>query len=1118
MNPARGAAKLIEGEGAQLRCGRWLRRGGALAVFLVFAFPLLAQTGAGSLRVLVEDSSGAPVTGASVQVRDTATNATRNQASNAGGYAVFSSLERGTYEVDVSNPGFSKLSITAVTLNVNQNLEVMARLTVAGVTSTVRVEANALALQTASASVGTTVTGEEVVSLPLAQRRYTDLTLLAPGATTSTDSTSIRGPGWFVVNGTRSTMNNYLLDGMDNNNNTHNDQSRSAEVLQPPPDALSEFQVLTGNYSAQYGRAAGAVIIASLKSGSNQLHGSAWEFNRITSLAANSWLSNHTPGAGKDRLTWNQPGGTLGGPIIKNKLFYFGYFEYFNSTAYSSLTGTVPTEAMHSGDYSSLTTQLVDPNTNLPYTDNHIPTSEIDPLGQKVINLYPAPNQPGTVGSGGHIANNYGASVPLSDISKRGGVRMDYDLSQRHHISGRYGYNKDDTFQTNLLPGLADSGAQFGGGELAQNQAGQVGWTYIISPTVVNVARFESNFTDATFINATSGMQSGTEFGFVGLPPSLDNVKSLPGFTFTNYNDMGTGPYRPQFHNPWLYEASDSLSLSKGAHTLQMGFDYQMHQDNYVDLHNRTVSYNFSGNYTGDASADLLLGMPQSVQGETYYQAHERQQISAAYIQDDWRIRRNLTLNLGLRYVYFTPYYGVGSSNVNFDYVTKRLQVGPGLPLIYGAERAFNRYTQHPERDNFAPRLGFSYQISPKYVVRGGFGIFYDGTDIQGTTYDLLVNAPNVYPITLQRIGNGPAPLILSHPFPADFLDTSTIPASTLSWHAFAPDYHAGAVDAWNVSWEALLGSNSTFTVAYVGNRSHNEEMGFVGNNSPFGLDGSVQANRPYPQFGSINSLDYLGASRYDSLQVKFVRRVRRGFTTLLAYTYADGSDNVDDFGSTGSVGVQVVNQTPTGPVPVLTGPYGVVGPQTEVSHNRVTDAYVWQLPVGQGESIGRNMPRAANAVIGNWSVSGIVTVQSGLPFSTTLSSSGVNPATGKSYQYFSNEGGSVRPNCSGNLTTGKISQWLNPAAFQVPTVNTPGDCGRNSAWGPGLVNWDSSFAKSIHIREHSSVIIRADFFNIFNHPNFSTPAATFGAAGFGVITSTVNNPRQTQLSVKYLF
>lgn len=1112
-------AKPING-GMRPLCAKWFRWAGALALSLVFTPPLLAQTGAGMLRVVVEDTSGAAVAGASVQVRDTATSVIRTQKSNTEGYAVFSPIDRGTYDVDVSNPGFSNVSIKAVTIDVNQNREVVARLSVAAVTSTVQVEATAVALQTASSSVSTTVTGNEIVALPLAQRRYTDLTLLAPGATTSTDNTSIRGPGWLVVNGTRSTMNNYLLDGMDNNNNTHNDQSRSAEVIAPAPDALSEFQVLTGNYSAQYGRAAGAVIIASIKSGSNHIHGSVWEFNRITALAANSWLSNHTAGAGKDQLTWNQPGATLGGPIIKNKLFYFGDFEYFNSTAYSSLTATVPTEAMHAGDFSSLTTHLLNPSTGQHYANNQIPTADIDPLGQKVMNLYPLPNEAGETGAGGQTANNYGGSIPLTDTSKRGDVRLDYYASQAQHFSGRYSYNNDDEYQTVLFPGIADSGDEFGGSELARNQTGAVGWTDIISPTLVNVLRLQANFTDSSFVNATHGMKSGTQFGFVGLPASLDSVGSLPRFDFSSYNSLGTGPWRPQYDNPWAYEANDNLSLTSGAQTLQIGFDYQIKQGNWVDLQNRTVAYSFSGDYTGDATADLLLGMPQSVGGETFFEAHERQQITAAYVQDDWKVRRNLTLNLGVRYSYFSPPYGVGGHpSINFDYATQRLQIGPGGPLVYGAERAFNRYTLHPEYTDFSPRLGFAYQISSKFAVHAGFGIFYDGVDISGTDPDLLLNPPNTYPITLQRIGNGPAPLILSQPFPANFLDTSAIDSSTLSLRTWTPNFHAGAVDQWNVSWEALLSPNTTLSVAYVGNRSHNERLTPGANNAPFGVDGSIQANRPFPQWGSMEYLTYLGASQYNSLQVNLTRRVAKGFSILLAYTYARAYDNMDAFGSSGSTGIEVVNQKPgTAPVPVLTGPYGVWGPQTEVSHNRFTAAYVWNLPVGRGKTLGSSMPRALDAVIGNWKVSGIITAQSGLPFSVSLARTGVDPATGQNYSYYQNEGNGLRPDCSDNLTTGNISQWLNPAAFQVPTVHTPGNCGRNSAWGPGLFNWDFSLAKQIPVTEGSSVSIRADFFNIFNHPNFRSPAATFGRSGFGVITSTVNNPRQTQLSVKYSF
>jgi hypothetical protein len=1067
----------------------------------------------------------------------------------------------------VTQQGYGVIKISAVTIDVNQIREVTAQLKVANAATTVEIQASAVALQTEDASQGAVVTANEIVNLPLAERRYTDLTLLAPGATTSTDATNTRGTDWFVVNGTRSTMNNYLLDGMDNNNGTHNDQSRSAEIIAPPPDGIAEFQVLTDNPTALYGRAAGAVVIASTKSGTNNLHGAAWEFNRETALAANSWLSDHNH-AGKDQLTWNQPGGAIGGPIIKNKLFYFGDYEYLTSTAYSSLLGTVPVVSTPAGlggnvngDYSNLKIQLYDPNTGAAIPGNvfkNDPNLTISTVGQDVMKLYPAPNLPGTFNSAGQPANNYGRSVALTNTLQKEDFRMDYYKGARNKFFGRYSINQDTTYQANVFPNpLADSGAQFGGPEYARNQSGAGGWTFIISPTKVNDLRFEYNNTGSSFTEASYGLESGTQFGFLGLPSSLDSVGSLPIMSISGYTSLGDGNYRPQYSNPWEIELNDNFSITKGAHTVQIGFDYRLKQDNLVDLSYRVVGTTFTGGFTGiginsgDASADLMLGLTASASAETFTFVHQRQQIPAVYIQDDWKLRRNFAVNFGMRYEYYTPEYGIGQyPNVNFDFITGQLEAGPGAPLTIGngagvtVVPASNRYAEQPDRASFGPKLGLSYQINDKFVARAGFGYYYDGEDMAGTTPLLTINPPNVYNITLQRVGTGtnvaaPTPWNISQPLTSNILNIKTVVSSTLAYNAFYPYAQVGRIEEWNAALQYLVSSSSTFTLGYVGNSSHGMRLAFDANDAPYGVDGSVQANRPYPLLNGIDTESYDGGSRYNSLQAEFEKRTNHGFSTLLAYTFNSAIDDTDDFGSTGSVGPEVVeNPAAADPYPVLTGPYGMWGPDTEVPRQTLKDSTVWVLPFGRGQRFGANMSRGLDYVVGGWSATGIFTRQTGLPFSVSLSSSGT--VGGVSYSSYSNTGGNSssnrdlnRPNCDvADITAGNRKtpdtpggSWLNPAAFSLPALNSsnkiaaPGVCPRNPVTGPGYVDWDQSFLKRIPIRENMSVEFHADLFNILNHPDFSTPSGTsFGASGFGHITTTVNTPRQIQLAAKFIF
>jgi len=1105
-----------------------------MAIVALLADPVFAQQDAGTLRVFVTDSTGAALGDASVKVTNVGTNAVSTQPANSDGYAVFAPTLRGTYLVNVSKDGFTTVQIANVTIDVNQNRQVEAKLKVANIASTVEVQAATQALQTEDASLATIVTGDQITTLPLAQRRYTDLALLAPGATESTNSTGQRGQGWFLVNGNRSTMNDFLLDGVDNNQNTHNMQSRSPQVVAPSPDALSEFKVQTSNYSAEFGRAAGAVVNASIKSGTNQIHGSAWEFYRGSATAANTWASNHI-GASKAPLSWNQPGGTLGGPIVKDKLFYFGDYEYLGSNNAAALIGTVPTGPMRNGDFSALKIRLTDPHTNAPFANyNMIPAGEIDKLGQKVMNLYPQPNLPGTVNSAGQPANNYGRNAPVNEVMSRFDIRIDYQRSRSNQFFGRYSFSQDNNDQEPIFPGLADGGNSSTTVQYARNQSGVGGWTHVFSASMVNELRVAYTNTAATFRNATFGTTSGTQFGFVGLPPSLDSIGSLPTFNMTNYSTFGTPKNTPQFHNPWAYEAIDNLTVVRGRHTMKFGMDYRIHQDNYVDVAQRVVAYTFQGLYAGDSEADLLLGMPQSVAGGTYLFAHERQQVYSGYAQDDWKILPTLTLNLGVRYDFVTPYYGVGAAtNVNFDYTNKQLVIAPGNAggLVYGARYASNKSTQSPDFHNFGPRLGIAFQPTSKIVLRGGYGIFFNGEDIEGTTPDLLKNAPNIYPITLQRVGTGPAPLLLSQPFPGNFLDPSAISPATLTFQTMDPHDPSATVQQWNAAVQYQLTPDATIEVAYVGNNARNLDLGYPANNAPFGVDGSIQANRPLPQFGAVAYQSHFGGEHYNGMEVKLERRFTQTFSTLAALTWNSSLTNTDSqWAATNSNGAQVVRQTSTTPVPDMTGQWAF---PTELTRMRFTDATTWTLPFGRGHRIGGGGSMLVNELISNWKLTGIVTVKTGFPVNISVPQSGVIPATGQKYSYFQNSGGGstnngtqYRPNCTGtNMYTGISADqaavrgvsYLNTAAFQVP-VNAPGNCSRNAAWGPGYNEFEASILKDIPISEHQRVELRLEAFNLFNHPSFSIPAASFGGSGFGLITTTVNNPRQLQFGVKYMF
>jgi hypothetical protein len=1094
-------------------CQRLRLTGKILLVLLLLCYflPLYGQE-TGTLRVLVTDTSGAVVPGSEVRAVNVDTNESFNSLTNASGYVVFTPIPHGTYTVTVSNSGFTTVRINSVAIDVAQDRQMPVQLTVAAVSSTVEVSAAAAALQTEEASLGALVTGEHIVALPLAQRRYTDLAFLVPGASESVSFNPLSGTN-VLVNGTRSRGNNFLLDGFNNNASGHINNT-GTYVISPPPDALTEFKVQTNNFAAEYGMAIGAVINVSIKSGTNQFHGSAWEFNRDTIFAANSWASNSV-GAPKQELKWNQPGGTFGGPIIKNKLFFFSDFEAFHQVMESSaIASAVPTAAMHTGDFSSLTTVLTNPSTNVPFPLNKIPGSSIDPLGQKIVNLYPNPNTAGVVGAGGRPANNYAATIPATDTAYRTDLRVDYNLSTKNHFFGRYGYNTDFRNNAQIL-GAATGNNLFH----LRNQQGSVAWTRQVASNTINELRFSYNNQAYDADNTNQGQNVSSSFGFKGVPAHLDG--NIPQMAITNYQALGVANWTPQYHNPWSYEGSNTLSIVKGVHVLKMGGSYRIKQDNWVDIKFRTLGYSFQGRFTGDGVADVLLGLPQTVSGENFMVAHERQQIWTGFFQDQWKASPRLTLELGLRYEYYTPYYGVGgNTNIGLDFATGQLLIAPGgQALVYGASAAKNKYGMSVDRNNFAPRMGFAYQVNNRVVLRSGFGVFYDAQDNHGTTPDSILNPPNIYPVTLQRIGNGPSPLPLSEPVPSNLLDLSTIPSSNLSLEIFPQTFVASKIYQWNTTVQYQVTSDSTMEVAYVGNRATALDVAFNADNAAWGLNGTIAANRRYPQWQGIDAISQNGYSNYNALQAKFEKR-GKFWSTLTSFTWASSINTTETSTALGGNTSQIIIQTPAGPEPDENGERGFAA---SLSRLRLTSATTWDIPIGRKQRFVSNIGRALDLFIGGWRTSYILTTRSGLPVNVTLGATGVDPNTGKAYAFLSNEGGGIiRPNRIGSPNTGISPQtnrynFLNPAAFQLQPIDTPGNAARNSSWGPSSLNLDLGLSKRIVVTERNAVELRFEAFNALNHVNFANPAAVWGVSGFGVITSAAA-PRQIQMAVKYAF
>ncbi len=1068
-----------------------------LYLTLLLCAAAFAQTDSGTIRVFVADTTEAPIVEAKVTLTNTATGIVTERQSGGEGYAIFSPIVRGTYVADVSKSGFRTTRVTGITLDVDERKLVRVDLAVASVSESIEVSAAADIVQTEQGALGQVIKGTVAVELPLAGRRYSDLALLVPGATESTVLTTTRGPGWFVVNGNYQAQNNFIVDGVDNNQGTTNAQALSAQVVQPSPDAIGEFKVQTNGYSAEFGRSAGAVVNVSLKSGTNQSHGSAWYYNRDKALAATPWASNLI-GAAKPELKWHQFGGTIGGPIMKNKMFYFGDYEGFNRKFADQFLVTVPTAAVKSGVFYRA---ITDPDTRAPLPGNTIPVSRFDPLGKKLLDLYPAANLPGTVVASGLTTNNYGAARPGKENTQKADLKNDYNLSEKDVFSLRWSFLRQDIFRDGILPGIAD-GANNQGAQFNSNHSYGATWTRTLSPTVVNVFRFGYNRTYAAFSHATVDQQGPAAFGFKGIPTEAiaQNNGGLPLVSVTNYNQLGTRNFRPQFQRPELFQFLDSLSIIRGAHAIRLGFETRQKNNYFMDLARTVPAFTFGGRFTGEAAGDLLTGYVQQFDANTQANVEQLQKAYAGYVQDDWKLTPFLTVNLGLRYEYTTPFYAKGANkNINFDPKTGQ--------LVY--PKNDTDYLVNADHSNIGPRLGIAWQIIPsKLVLRAGYGLFFSGEDIFGSDINLPLNPPQLIPVTLQQTGTtGPAPFKLNDGPPSGLFNT--INTTIISLRAREKDFHAARIQQFNLALQYQLPSNSTFEVAYVGNRGNNLQFTYPLNQTPFGVDGAVAANRPFPQWTQITMGATRARSWYNSLQLKFEKQLTRGVYSLAAYTWASAIDEAGSY----DAGTQPQYLDQLGPER---------GPQSQTARHRFTWTNVYELPFGRNKKFGSSWNRLVDGFLGGWQISGILSTRTGLPINVTLAATGVNPATNANYAFLNRNGGSLRPNRVGDANSGidpKVDRlrFLSVSAFAVQAVNTAGNSSRNVALGPQSFNTNLSLVKRFAVTEGSAIDLRFEAFNAFNNVNFSNPNTNFGTPAFGQITGA-GDARQTQVAIRYRF
>jgi Carboxypeptidase regulatory-like domain len=1148
-------AQLLEHRVVTCMKGLSLFRTAVLALLLFSAVPiLLAQGDTARLQGTVTDPQGTAIISATVTVNSVETGRTVTVQTNELGYYSVPALPPGHYRVDVVQEGFQSVART-LELQVAQIGVADFQLAVGAITQSVTVESGSPIIDTADSALGEVVESRQVTELPLNGRNFTQLATLVTGVSrgiqTSASSASgannnaetfrygQEGGASLVVNGLRPQNNNFSLDGIDNNEALVN-----TIVFFPPADAIDEFRVQTNLAPAEFGRAGGALVITSLKSGSNDWHGSAFEFNRNTNLNARDFFDTQgrTP-----RYNRNQFGGTIGFPIIKNKLFIFGDYQGLRlQQPNSPAAATVPTDLMRQGNFSELLAgagpagnptglsapiQILDPATGQPLAGNVLPTNEINPVGTAYLKLFPEPNCNNTTNKlCSSIYNNFFSVSKIIENWNDFDVRADYIINTTNSIFGRFSRGRADQTKTTLLPNLP-SCAGFGCGTNFNHPYGaSIGWTHTFNSSAINEGHIGFVRTYYGFLNPDNNVPICTQIGIVNCNTSLLGGIALIG----GYNTQlqYTGDYGPYLVPQTGYNGNDTLTWTKGKHIFKFGTNILRRQLNlYRPLTGKGYFF-LSGNGTGAGGfssghvntdyevSDVLAGFFDGYQhGPTFGMVGTRTWENAVFAQDDWRMTPRLTLNLGLRYDVLTWPVEVNNRQANFNLQTGAIDIagqnGNSASLVN------NNY------NDFGPRLGFAYQLTRdgKTVLRGGYGIFYF-LDRAGVSNQLAQNPPfsgqnsvsyqQGFRITFSgalpcQPNCSQAQLISPNATGAlpsgNFTDLNLTAPSNVSLIAVLPNNATPRVTQWNLQVQHQLDANSYASLGYVGTRGEFLTRAFNANQQLYGVSSS-NLNLRFPNLGTVQVLDNHGNSIYHSLQAQYEHRFHSGFQFLGAMTWSKDID--DSCGALDSCAPQLYTN------------YRIERGLSNIDQRyRLVLSGLYELPFGRGRMFGRNWSRLLDWAIGGWQLNGIYALQAGLPFSVTVN--GSPNATradlvGKA---------SVNPGSLNNYISETAQNGVPAGPFTVPAVtggvfNTPGTSGRDILVGPGSSNIDMSIFKTFQLTERFRAELRAQAYNLTNTPHFANPNSNLSNIGnnqFGFITSTIPfQYRQGELGVRLTF
>jgi hypothetical protein len=969
----------------------------------------------------------------------------------------------------------------------------------------VTIEGSAPLVQTESSDLSGTINEKQIKNLPLNGRDFVQLTRTLPGVQRGIPGANIDGAGslaWrasasFSANGMRTRDNNFILDGVDNNETWLN-----SVVIFPSIDALEEFKVQTSTYSAEFGRSSGGVINIQIKSGQNSFHGSGFEFLRNDALDANDFFNNKN-GRAKPPYRQNQFGGTFGGPIRHDKMFFFGDFQGGRIRDSKTYLSTVPSEKMRKGDFSELNRVIFDPLTGQPFPGNVV--DRMDPAAKAIIDqLYPLPNVAGTKAANGQTINNFLYNPVLKRQDDQFDVKIDNNFSEKNHFFGRYSFERTNRFLPASLP-HGDAGFTFGAGTgLIRGQSVALNDTHTFSPQWLNEARIGFSRIGFKVTSIDAGTNLAQSVGIPGVNIT-DTATAMSQITFGvgdvgDIRNLGANSNQPLLTFLDTFQFFDNVTHTRGDHTLKLGASLTRRRRNVFNVDNIVGKFNFQSDLTGFSFASFVLGLPTGItRGLMQGTVGERRPEYGAYIQDDWRVNSKLTLNLGLRYDLFVPYVEVYDRQSNFDISTGRFVVASDDAVINGID--VGRALQTTPTKDFAPRFGFAYDVFGRgqTVLRGGYGIFWNNP-LTGTSSQKPSNPP--FLLSNSQITTLEPKLHLSDGIPAPPpVDPNRKPTGTTR-SIFDPEFADGYAQQWNLNVSQQFGKNYALEVSYVGSKGTHLVIKDDINQAP-PIVGVTEANshRPFaslaPGLTSLSQVQSRGDSSHHAMLVKFSNRFSNGLQFVNSYTFGKTIDIVSDTEGTVQNAYNLARDRAVS--------------DFDIKHN-FTSSWSYDLPFGKGKWIGGGVSGLADKFIGGWQLSGILLLRSGLPFSVNQSAAVQSTGTGN------------RPNRtgSGELDNPTIDKWFDTSAFS-PTADrtgTYGNSGRNILRAPGQANVDFSLVKVTRFKERFEHQLKFEFFNAFNHAQFAAPGNTIGNNNAGVISALAfgATARQIQVAMKLSF